>query len=172
MSDNPVIEAIHTRRSVREFEERDVPDEIIEKIIEAGTWAPSGLNNQPWRFAIVKDAEKKEELSKLTHYGHIINGAPLCIAVFMSEEASYDHTKDAMAIGACNQNILLAAHSLGLGAVWLGEILKRKDEARELLDVPESCELMAIIALGYPAPKKRTSTRKDVNEVTFNYPKK
>jgi nitroreductase len=167
---NPVIDAIHKRRSVREFEERGVPDEIIEKIIEAGTWAPSGLNNQPWRFAIVKDAGKKEELSKLTHYGHIINGAPACIAVFLDEEASYDRTKDVMAIGACNQNILLAAHSLGLGAVWLGEILKMKEEARELLGVPETCELMAVIALGYPAPKKRKSSRKEASEVTFNYP--
>lgn len=164
---NPVLDAIHARRSVREFEERGVPDALIEKLLDAGTWAPSGLNNQPWRFKVVKDAGEKEELSKLTHYGHIIKNAPACIAVFLSTEASYDHTKDVMAIGACNQNILLAAHSLGLGAVWLGEILKRKDEARELLRVTESCELMAVIALGYPTPKKRKSERLEVNEVKF-----
>ena len=167
MSDNPVLAAIHTRRSVREFEDKDVPDEIIENLLEAGTWAPSGLNNQPWRFAVVKDAGKLEALAKLTHYSHIIQGAPLCIAVFMDEDASYDRTKDVMAIGACNENILLAAHSLGLGGVWLGEILKRKDEVRELLDVPESCELMAVLAIGYPTPKERKSNRKDVKEVTL-----
>lgn len=167
MSDNPVLEAIRSRRSVREFEDRDVPDELVEKLLTSGIWAPSGLNNQPWRFAVVKDAGKKEELSKLTHYGHIIKGAPLCIAVFLSEEASYDRTKDAMAIGACNQNILLAAHSMGLGGVWLGEILKNKDAVRELLGAPESYELMAVLAVGYPTPKKRTSNRKDVKEVTL-----
>lgn len=167
MSENPVIEAILSRRSVREFEEKDVPDEIIEKIIEAGTWAPSAINNQPWRFTVVRDEGKKKELSKLTHYGHIIEGAPVCIGVFLSEEASYDHTKDAMAIGACNQNILLAAHSLGLGGVWLGEILKRRSEAGELMGAPESFELMAVLAIGYPTPKKRTSNRAGVSEVTF-----
>jgi nitroreductase len=168
MSDNPVIDAIHERRSVREFEAKEVPDELIEKLLTAGTWAPSGLNNQPRRFIVVKDEGKKGELAKLTHYGHIIKSAPVCICVFLDAEASYDRTKDVMAIGACNQNILLAAHSLGLGAVWLGEILKSKDEVRELLEAPEQCELMAVIALGYPTPKKRTSNRKGVSEVTFN----
>ena len=168
MSENTVIDAIHKRRSVREFEAKDVPDEIIEKIIEAGTWAPSGLNNQPWRFMVVKDEGGKEGLAKLTHYGHIIKGAPACICVFMDMEASYDRTKDVMAIGACNQNILLAAHSLGLGSVWLGEILKRKEEAGEFLHAPESYELMAVLAIGYPTPKERTSNRTDAGELTFN----
>lgn len=168
MSDNPVIDAIHTRRSVREFEDKDVPDELIEKLLTAGTWAPSGLNNQPWRFMVVKDEGKKEGLAKLTHYGHVIKGAPVCICVFMDREASYDRTKDIMAIGACNQNILLAAHSLGLGGVWLGEILKRKEEAGELLSAPELYELMAVLAIGYPIQKKRTSDRTDARKLTFN----
>jgi nitroreductase len=166
MSENPVLGAIRSRRSVREFKDRDVPDELIEKLLTAGIWAPSGLNNQPWRFTVVKDANKREALSKLTSYGHIILSAPVSIAVFMDTGASYDLTKDTMAIGACNQNILLAAHSLGLGAVWLGEILKNKGEARELLRAPESFELMAVLVIGYPTPKKRTSSRKDVKEVT------
>ncbi len=166
MSENPVLEAIRSRRSVREFEDRDVPDELIEKLLTAGIWAPSGLNNQPWRFTVVKDANKREALSKLTSYGHIIQGAPACIAVFMDTEASYDRTKDTMAIGACNQNILLAVHSLGLGGVWLGEILKSKDEVRALLKAPDQYELMAVLAIGYPAPKERSSTRRDVKEVT------
>lgn len=167
MSDNPVLEAIRSRRSVREFEDRDVPDELVEKLLTAGTWAPSGLNNQPWRFAVVKDKNKKGALSKLTKYDEIILSAPVCIAVFMDTDASYDRTKDVMAIGACNQNILLAAHSLGLGAVWLGEILKNKDAVRALLGAPEPYELMAVLAVGYPTKKKRSSERRDVKEVTF-----
>ncbi len=166
MSENPVLEAIRNRRSVREFEEKDVPDELVEKLLTAGIWAPSGLNNQPWRFVVVKDARTKEALSKLTKYGEIILDAPVCIAVFMDADTSYDGTKDTMAIGACNQNILLAAHSLGLGAVWLGEILKSKDAVRALLKAPDSHELMAVLAVGYPAPKERSSTRRDVKEVT------
>lgn len=168
MQDNPVLGAIRSRRSVREFEDLDVSDELIETLLTAGTWAPSGLNNQPWRFVVVKDADLREALSKLTTYGKIILSAPACIAVFMDANASYDRTKDILAIGACNQNILLAAHSLGLGGVWLGEILKSKDAVRDLLKAPESCELMAVLAVGYPIQKDRSSKRKSVKEVTFS----
>ncbi len=168
MPDNPVLGAIRSRRSVREFEDRDIPDELIEELLTAGTWAPSGLNNQPWRFVVVKNANTREALSKLTTYSRIILNAPVCIAVFMDANASYDRTKDAMAIGACNQNILLAAHSLGLGGVWLGEILKSKDAVRELLKAPDSCELMTVLAVGYPIQKERSSKRKSIKEVTFN----
>lgn len=163
---NEVIKAIHTRRSVREFTGECPTDMEIREILAAGTWAPSGLNNQPWRFIVVKDRGTKEEISKLTRYSRIINAAPVLIAVFMDEEASYDRTKDCMAIGACNQNMLLASHSLGLGAVWLGEILKNKEGAKGLLEAPKKWELMAVIALGYPVPRERTSNRKPLEELT------
>ncbi len=162
---NKVIEAIHTRRSVREFLDKLPSMEEIEEVLRAGVWAPSGLNNQPWRFIVVKDAGTRDEMSKLTHYSRTIKAAPVLICVFMDEDASYDRTKDCMGIGACNQNILLAAHSMGLGAVWLGEILKSKEDVRRLLGAPEKWELMAVIALGYPTTKDRTSNRKSLADV-------
>lgn len=164
---NEVIDAIHRRRSVREFEDKDIENELIKEILLAGSWAPSGLNNQPWRFVVVKDRDTKDKLAGLTRYGHIIKGAPVCIAVFMDSEASYDRTKDCMAIGACNQNMLLATHALGLGGVWLGEILKNKNEVRELLGAPETLELMAVLAIGYPTPEERSSTRKELGEIAY-----
>jgi nitroreductase len=164
---NEIIKAIHERRSVREFLENVPTEQEIKKVIEAGMWAPSGLNNQPWRFIILKDVETRDEISNLTHYTRVILSAPILICVFMDEEASYDRTKDCMGIGACNQNILLSAHSLGLGTVWLGEILKNKAEVKKLLFAPEKWELMAVIALGYPDPKERSSNRKSFQEVTF-----
>jgi len=77
----------------------------------------------------------------------------------------YNDVKDHQAMGACIQNMLLAAHGLGLGAVWLGEILKNAGEVRKLLGLPEEMELMAVVALGHPAPGKHTAKRKDVSEV-------
>ena len=77
----------------------------------------------------------------------------------------YHEVKDHQAMGACIQNMLLAAHGLGLGAVWLGEILKNADEVRTILELSEQFELMAVIALGHPAEQKRTSLRKDIAEV-------
>ncbi len=160
-------EAIKTRRSVRGFTSEDVTDEIIEEILEAGRWAPSGLNNQAWRFIVVRNEETKVELSKLTRYGPTIKNAPVLIVVFLDREHMYHYVKDIQSIGACIQNMLLAIHSLGLGGVWLGEILKNKEMVNKVLGAPESYELMAVVALGHPVKKTRRSDRKNLSELVF-----
>lgn len=164
-SANPVLEAIYSRRSVRSFTSEAVLREAVLEIIQAGTWAPSGLNNQPWRFVIVWDKEKREALAELTRYGEIIRQAPVVIAVFVDREAMYHEVKDHQAMGACIQNMLLAIHALGLGGVWLGEILKNADKVRTLLELPEHLDLMAVVALGHPAHRRQTSSRKPLEEV-------
>ncbi|MDL1956981.1 MAG: nitroreductase family protein, partial [Candidatus Desulfofervidus auxilii] len=110
--DNPVLKAIYSRRSVREYTDQSVSREIILEIIKAGTWAPSGLNNQPWRFAIVWDKEVKEQIAVQTKYGGIVKQAPVIIAVFVDKNAMYHEVKDHQAMGACIQNMLLAIHAL------------------------------------------------------------
>lgn len=161
------IEAIRTRRSVRGFTDEDISDEIIEQVLDAGRWAPSGLNNQVWRFIVVRDPETKIALSKLTEYGPTIKNAPVLIVVFLDKDYMYNYTKDVQSIGACIQNMLLAIHSLGLGAVWLGEILKNKEMVNKVLDAPESYELMAVVALGHPTRKERSSDRKALSHLVF-----
>ncbi|VVB88432.1 Coenzyme F420:L-glutamate ligase [uncultured archaeon] len=161
------IEAIRSRRSVREFTDEDVSDKAVEEIMDAGRWAPSGLNNQAWRFIVVRIPETKEALSKLTNYGSIIKNAPVSIAVFLDSNQMYDRTKDILSIGACIQNMLLAQHSLGLGGVWLGEILKKKERVNEILQAPDFYELMAVIAIGHPVKKVRVSERKQLGELVF-----
>jgi nitroreductase len=161
------IEAIKTRRSVRGFTEKNISDDTIEEILEAGRWAPSGLNNQPWRFIIVRNPKTKAVMSELTEYGPTIKNAPVLIVVFLDKDHMYNYTKDVQSIGACIQNMLLAIHSMGLGGVWLGEILKNKEKVNEVLGAPESYELMAVVALGYPAIKARVSERKNLDELIF-----
>jgi nitroreductase len=161
------MEAIKSRRSIREFKNDEVGDELIEEIIDSGRWAPSGLNNQAWRFIVVRNMNTREALSELTHYGAIIKNAPVLIVVFLDGDLMYDHTKDVQSVGACIQNMVLAIHSLGLGAVWLGEILKKKEYVNKVLIAPDSYELMAVIALGHPVIKKRTSERKNISELVF-----
>jgi len=162
-----MLNLIKSRRSIRKFTTQEIEDEQLNQIIEAGTWAPSGLNNQPWKFAIIKDPHTKKSLAELTRYSTIIAGAPVCIAVFLDIGLSYDRTKDIQAIGACIQNMLLALHAIGLGGVWLGEILKNKDSISKVLNAHENLELMAIIALGYPAEKGGKGSRKKLKEVVF-----
>ncbi|MBN1141444.1 MAG: nitroreductase family protein [Deltaproteobacteria bacterium] len=162
-----LLEGIMTRRSVREFSEREVSGEELEKILAASSRAPSGLNNQPWRFVIVRSASTRGQLAALTRYGPIIRNASLCLAVFLDGNAVYHHVKDCQAIGACLQNMLLAAHGLGLGGVWLGEILKNGAEVRRLLEVGEDLELMAVLALGEPKGKGEETDRKRLQELVL-----
>jgi nitroreductase len=162
-----LFEIIRTRRSTRKFTEKPVPDEVIEKIIEAGTWAPSGLNNQPWRFAVIKESELKREFSTLTHYSKVVLSANALIAVFLDNASSYDRTKDVQAIGACIQNMLLFIHSEGLGAVWLGEILKSRERVLSIVNGSEDLELMAVIALGYPASQGGKGSRNKAGQSVF-----
>jgi len=160
-----MLEEIKTRRSIRRFTEKKIEDKTIELIIEMGTWAPSGLNNQPWKFVVIRDQKIRDEISTQTKYSRIIQGAPVCIAVFLDNSQSYDRVKDIQAIGACIQNMLLTIHDLDLGGVWLGEILKNRESVENILKVPESCELMAVVALGHTEEKKGTGTRRSLDEV-------
>ena len=123
---------------MRKFTPEPVSDELIEKILEAGRWAPSGLNNQPWRFAVIRDAGLRQAISELTHYPKIVLAAQVLIAVFLDTEKSYHREKDIQAIGACLQNMLLEAHSLGLGAVWLGEIIRSNEQIKGSSALPGS----------------------------------
>ena len=165
-----ILEIIKTRRSIRKFENQPVPEDILEKVLEAGRWAPSGLNNQPWRFAIIRHKAEKDALSRLTHYSHVVKSSGALIAVFLDNATSYHRTKDVQAIGACIQNMLLEAHSLGLGAVWLGEIIKSDVQIRGILGLESNLELMAVIALGYPRESPRATKRTTMKDLIV-YPK-
>ena len=163
-----VINTILNRRSVREFTDNPVSKEDINIILNAGHWAPSGLNNQPWRFIVIRDRETIQKLSECTHYSGIVAGAPLLIATFLDNETSYNRTKDLEAIGAAIQNMLLTCCELGLGGVWLGEILNQKEKVNSILGCPSDLELMAALAIGEPVPKERTSTRRALSEIVFD----
>ncbi|HOJ14842.1 MAG TPA: nitroreductase family protein [Deltaproteobacteria bacterium] len=163
-----MLDLIVSRRSIRSFEPRPVGEGLVERILEAGRWAPSGMNNQPWRFAVITDRGLVEQVSRLTRYSRILAQAPVLVAVFLDMEASYHRTKDVQAIGACIQNMLLEAHAEGLGAVWIGEILRSEAELKELLEAPEGFELMAVLAVGHPrGPAPRPPARKALEELVF-----
>ena len=155
-----VFKAIKTRRSVRDFTEKQVPDSAVEEILDAGRWAPSGLNNQPWKFSVVRDSAIKDRLASCTIDGKIVKKAQVVVAVFLDSDRVYERTKDVQSIGACIQNMLLAIHNLKFGGVWLGEILNKRKQAESILNAPAGCELMALLAIGFPKSSKQSSTRR------------
>ncbi len=160
----PIYDAILSRRSIREFTAEPVSTEKLETIVTAGIWAPSGLNNQPWRFVLIKDKGIRNELATLTHYSHIVQGAPALIAVYLDTEKMYDEVKDHQAAGACIQNMLLCTEELELGAVWLGQILKNNKQVNTVLGLDDRFDLMALLAIGHPRNHNQQSRRNPLSE--------
>lgn len=163
--------AITARRSVREFTDEKVSDAELDNLIEAARWAPSGLNNQPWRFMKIIDPGLIDDMSRLTRYRGVVAGARALIAVFLDIEAVYDRTKDLMSAGAAIENMLLAATDTGLGACWLGEILARRAEVEALLETSDDLELVAVIAIGRPVEREREGVRHPAGQMIVAPPR-
>lgn len=165
-SNTPLLRALRERRSIRKFTDEPVRREEILTILEAGRWAPSGLNNQPWRFLVIAaDDPRREKLAECTKYAHVVRQSAALICVTLQKDAMYSAMKDHQGAGACIQNMLLAAHDLGLGAVWLGQIINDQEAALSAAGIPsDEQELQAVIALGRPA-QDGSSSRKDLSDL-------
>lgn len=163
------VELIRKRKSIRHFKDKDVEKELIYEIVESARWAPSGLNNQPWKFIIVKDKAIKEQIGNLSHYKRVFIEAPVLIPFFLDTSSIYHREKDIMGVGAAVENMLLTIEALDLGGVWLGEIIKAREEVEKILSVPENLELMGVVALGYPVEteKNKSRNRKELKEIIF-----
>jgi Nitroreductase len=159
-----ILELIKTRRSIRKYKPDPVSEEEINKILEAGRWAPSADNSQPWRFIILRSQEGWEKLADTLTWGRFLAQAPLGIAVVVPPWASNHPVEDG---AAATQNMLLEVHSLGLGACWVGTYGSGNEaSAKKVLNVPQDERLVSVIAIGHPA-ETRQKTRRKLDEVTF-----
>ena len=164
------IEAIMTRRSIRHFSDEVVSEEMIETILRAAMAAPSARNEQSWRFVVIDDREILNTIPKYHKFSEMLLEAPLAIAVCgdVRQEARQDYWQQNCA--AATQNLLLTAHALGLGAVWLGIFPNEERVAKtmELLGLPEGVIPMCIVAVGHPTEEKGPSNRFDPAKVHRN----
>jgi len=167
---NPVLEAIRDRRSIIRFEKVPVEEEKVQAILEAGRWAPSWLNSQPWRFIVVTDQKVKESLSEHvpTIYNLGVREAPVCIAVSVNPRDDPFHFVEDGA--SATQNMSLAAQSLGLGSCWIGvfDLKGEKNSAEErikaVLGIPKNFRLISVLPIGVPrnVPEKE---RKELSQI-------
>lgn len=167
-----MLNEIQTRSSVRLYKQQSIEQAKLDTILKSAILAPSGKNCQPWRFVVVQQDKKLiQNISDLMQYSKFAGTADCLICVFLDKENSYDHMKDCQAIGAGIQNMLLTATSLGIGSCWIGEILNRQTEVKDLLQVDnDRYDLMAIISLGYPLRESKTKTpRKPLSECVISY---
>ena len=163
---------IQTRTSIRLYNPQPISQENIDTILRSAILAPSAKNIQPWRFVVVQqDKSLIQALSALTQRSTFIKTADCLICVFLDKDNAFDYTKDCQSIGACIENMLLTATSLGIGSCWIGEILDRQSEVKDLLQVEQPrYDLMAIVSLGYPFREPKTKTpRKPLSECVLGY---
>ncbi len=155
------LEALKGRRSVRVYEEKPVPKNAVEEIIDAARLAPSANNIQPWEFVVVTDKATRKTIADLTDYGKFIAQSGACVAVFCKDVKHY--LEDG---SAATENILVAAHALGLGTCWIAGFKKAYAEpVRKLLGVPDGHNLVSLISLGFPSVKAEAHDKRGLQEV-------
>ena len=162
MSMEKCLDLLLTRRSIRKFESKNVGDEIIEKILDVTKYAPSAKNSQPWEFIIVKDPEIKEKLGRIHRYAYPLLKAPVALIVLCNPEL----TPTSYLVDCANaaMYVMLAAHSLGLGTVWI-QSLRNVRDILEIVKAPKGMIPVAILALGWPAERPEPKPRRELTEI-------
>jgi nitroreductase len=158
------LKAINTRRSVREYLDKKIPEEIIEEILKCAMNAPSARNKQPWHFIVIEDKNLLKEIPYFSPHAQMCKNAPLAILVCgdMNLEKEEYWIQDC---SAATQNLLLAIHEKGLGAVWTG-VYPRKERIngfQDLLKLPKEIMPLALIVIGYPkeTPPQKENFKKE-----------
>ena len=160
---NEKLNFIHGRRSIRQYTPETVDEQTIRSLLEAGMSAPSARACDPWRILVVTDRAKLDKLAEILPYGKMLRMAPLAFVVCgdLNQANSQSLSYLLQDCSAAIENILLAAHALGLGAVWLG-IHPREDRVtgvKQLFGMPEEIIPVGAISLGHPAETKEARTR-------------
>lgn len=147
-----IFEALFTRRSIRKYTEKIVSDQDIEFMLKSAMLAPSACNERPWHFIVIRDAQRRMEVSQTSPYTKMAAHAPLVIVVcgdLAEEKAEGFWVQDC---SAAIENLLLAARGRGLGSVWCGvhPVAERESYLRKLLNLPENIVPLGLIVVGHP----------------------
>lgn len=157
------LEAMHGRRSIRKYDDRPVDEEHVETLLRAAMAAPSAGNQQSWRFIVVRDPAHLEALSRTSPYASMLPHAAVAIVVCGETDGERHVGYWVQDCSAAMQNLLVAAHAIGLGAVWLGfhPAEERESAASDLLGLPASVRVLGIASIGHPAETKEPADRYD-----------
>jgi nitroreductase len=162
--------AIRSRRSIRSFQNKEVSDDIINKMLTAAIWAPSEGNLQSWRFYVVINESVKSKLAIAALDQMFIAEAPAVIVVCIDFSAILPYGKRGRELyaiqstAAATENMLLTAHSLGVGACWVGAF--DEERVRNTLDISSTLRPVVLVPVGYPAETSSPPKRTPIDEVT------
>lgn len=150
------LETILMRRSIRKYSGKKITGEQLETLLKAAMYAPSAVDKQPWHFIVFRDPEIKRKIVEFHPNASMLPGADAGILVCYDENLQHDAGYGPVDCSAATQNILLAAHAGGLGAVWVGIYPRqnRIEAAHKLFALPANIRPFSIVSLGYPAEMK------------------
>lgn len=155
----PVLELIKARRSVRRYTAEPVAKEQLQALLEAAMAAPSDFNSQPWEFVVVTDPDSRRELATVHPWSGPCGDAPVVIAILGDEETS---THWVESTSAATLNLLLGAHALGLGAVWVGihgAAPEYEASVQRILGLPANRRVLCLVPVGHPAETAPSRTQ-------------
>jgi len=164
--DMDLMEAIRRRHSVRSYRDKEVPEETLQQVLEAARLAPSAKNRQEWTFVVVTDENTRRELQQAAKGQRFVGEAPVVIAGIATETGyvmSCGVPAAHVDVAIAMEHIALAAAAHGLGTCWIGAFYQ--DAARDALDVPGDCQVVALMPLGYPADTPGEKKRKPLDAI-------
>jgi nitroreductase len=149
------LEAILTRRSVRKYTDKPISDEIVRQLLQAAMQAPSAANEQPWHFIVIKERRTLNQVPTFHPHSHMLKQAALAILVCEDTSQEVYGGRGPLDCSAATMNMLLAAHAMGLGAVWVGiyPVEERIAAMRKLLAIPAQVVPISLVSIGYPGEK-------------------
>lgn len=157
---------IKTRRSVRAYKPDPVPEESLKRILEAARLAPSAANRQQWKFVVVRDPERRKQLSRAAHNQGFVGEAPVVItAVALDPERvmSCEVPTYAVDLAIAVDHVTLAAVEEGLGTCWIGAF--SQEDVKRILNIPPRYKVVALLPLGFPADEPRAKSRKELEDI-------
>ncbi len=173
--DSTALECIMTRASVRDYIAKAVPDSIVEKVLRAGMAAPTAANCQPWQFILIDDQALKDSISESFQYAKMVSRSAFDVVVCGNENLWMDSDTKSSGFwiqdcSAACENMLLAAHALGLGGVWCGVYpdAERMEKLSQILELPDHMVPLAILSFGYPSGKVVPKQKWDASKVRRN----
>jgi nitroreductase len=155
------LETLFNRRSIRKYTSQKISDEQLSFILKSAMYAPSAVNKQPWHFIVFRNRQTIQEIIKAHPNASMLLQANVAILVCWDENLQHDVGYGPVDCAAATENMLLAAHSLGLGAVWVGIYPRsqRMEAIQKIFNLPSDIRGFSIVSLGYPAESKTTPER-------------
>ena len=165
------LDAIFTRRSIRRYAPRSVPEEVLNTLLAAAMNAPSAGNEQPWQFVVITERALMDGIAAYHPHAKMLAEAPMAVLVCADLRRQKHEGSWVLDCAAATENLLLAAHACGLGAVWVGIHPRPEREAkmRELCVLPEYVVPVSLVPLGYPGETLSPVRRFDPEKVRLNH---